>query len=345
MKAVHLTNREEFRVVDIPAPIIRDSHDVLIKVKSVGVCGSDVHYFKNGGIGDQVITFPFIIGHEVAGIVDAVGNDVTRVKPGDLVAIEPSVSCYACDQCLAGRPHTCRNNLFLGCPGQLSGALAGFLVMPEHNCFPVPHPMGPDSAALCEPLTIGYYGVKQAGDVKDKVIGILGAGPIGLSVLLAAGARGAARVYMTDKLDYRCECATAHGAVWSGNPLKTDVVAEIKEREPLELDMVFECCGDQDAFDQGISLLKPGGTLALIGIPEFERYSFSVDSGRRKEIRIQHIRRQNGCTQEVIDAVVNKSIAADFMITHHFSPEEIDKAFHTAAGYKEHIIKGMIHFD
>jgi L-iditol 2-dehydrogenase len=181
--------------------------------------------------------------------------------------------------------------------------------------------------------------------MKDKVIGILGAGPIGLSTLLAARNRGAARVYVTDKLDYRCHCASSHSAVWAGNPDKTDIVKKINEREPLGLDVVFECCGDQEALDQAFSLLKPGGTLVIIGIPEFDRYSFNVNEGRRKEISIQNIHRQNDCTREVIDLVENNKISGDFMITHQFPFTEVNEAFHMVAGYEGDIIKGMIHFD
>ncbi|MBN2442125.1 MAG: alcohol dehydrogenase catalytic domain-containing protein [Spirochaetales bacterium] len=344
MKAIQLAAKQKLTLVDIPHPVLRKDTDVLIKVEAVGVCGSDVHYYNNGCIGDQIITFPFIIGHELAGIVEQVGSKVKRVKPGDRIAVDPAVSCYTCDQCKAGRPHTCRHLSFLGCPGQLAGCLAEYIIMPEQSCYPVPPDMTREIAALCEPLTIGYYAVHRTGDVRNKTIGILGSGPIGMSVMLACLLKGAEKIYMTDKLDYRCDMASKHGAVWTGNPDKVDVVSAILKQEPLQLDYVFECCGKQEAFDQAFSLLKPGGTVAVIGIPEFSRYSFSVDHGRRNEITIQHIRRQNECTLPIVEAVSQNKIFPHFMITHRFTLEESSIAFDLVAGYKDNVMKAMILF-
>lgn len=123
MKTLALTGIRKMELIDRAVPVLKKSDDVLIRIKSVGVCGSDVHYFNEGKIGSQVVEYPFTVGHECSGIVVATGNSVTRVKVGDLVAIDPSIHCGTCDQCRIGRPHTCRNNRFLGCPGQIEGCL------------------------------------------------------------------------------------------------------------------------------------------------------------------------------------------------------------------------------
>ena len=193
----------------------------------VGVCGSDVHYYVRGKIGSQVVKYPFTVGHEGSGIVEAVGSAVTRVKPGDPIAVEPATCCHHCDQCLAGREHTCRNLTFLGCPGQVEGCLSEYIVMKEQSCFPLGDKVTLEEGALSEPLAIGVYAVKQSIPMKGVKIGILGCGPIGLSVLLPAIAQGAEKVYVTDKLDYRVELARKAGAAWGGNPLKEDVVKAV----------------------------------------------------------------------------------------------------------------------
>jgi L-iditol 2-dehydrogenase len=122
---------------NIPDPEIKNPNDVLIRMKIVGVCGSDVHYYTQGKIGSQVVEYPFTVGHEGAGIVEAVGSAVTKVKPGDRIAVEPAMSCWECDQCKAGRPHTCRKLHFLGCPKQADGCLSEYIVMPEECCLKI----------------------------------------------------------------------------------------------------------------------------------------------------------------------------------------------------------------
>jgi len=273
-----------------------------------------------------------------------VGADVRRVRPGDRVAIEPAVSCHACDQCLAGRENTCRRLRFLGCPGQMAGCLSEYLVMPEQCCYPIPATMSFEEAALAEPLSIGLYAVERSVPMAGAKIGILGLGPIGLSVLLPALA-GGATVYGTDLLDERCRLARQQGAAWTGNPGREDVVAAIEEREPLLLDAVFECCGRQEALDQALGLLRPGGRLMLIGIPEFDRFSFSAETARRQELCLQNVRRQNACVQAALDLVTSGRVRPGFMVTHTYPLARTQEAFEQVAAYADGVLKAMIEID
>jgi len=342
MKAAQLTALRQMGIREVPDPVIERPGDVLLAVRAVGVCGSDVHYYSTGRIGSQVVEYPFTVGHEGAGEVVAVGSAVTSVKPGDRVAIDPPVSCHTCDQCLAGREHTCRTLKYLGCPGQIEGCLGELLVMPEECCFPIPDHMSLADAALIEPLSIGVYAVQQSIPMAGAKIGILGMGPIGFSVMLPALADGAAAIYATDRIDARLELAAAHGATWVGNPDTVDVATEIESREPLLLDVIFECCGQQEALDQAMRLLKPGGKLMMIGIPEFDRFSFLAETGRRSEICIQNVRRQNGCVQKAIDLVVDGRIDPSFMITHRFPFAQTKDAFDLVDSYEDGVLKAMI---
>lgn len=345
MKAMVLTGINQMEMIDVPDAQIEKENDVLLHLSEVGVCGSDVHYYETGRIGSQVVQYPYRVGHECAAVVKAVGAGVTRVKVGDRVAVDPAMSCWKCDQCKAGRPHTCRTLRFLGCPGQAEGCLSEMLVMPQESCFLLPEGMTLEQGALSEPLTIGYYAVEQSVAMPGARIGILGSGPIGLSVLLAARAMGAEKIYVTDKIDARVDMALGAGADWAGNPARLDPVADISDREPLLLDAVYECCGQPEAVDQAMDLLKPGGKLMLVGIPREERVSFSIDQGRRKEICLQNVRRQNECLQKTLDLMVGGNYSADFMVTHRFPFSESKAAFDLVASYKDGVIKAMIHFD
>ena len=342
MKSFVLTGIRSMEMRDIPAPQIERDTDVLLRLAAVGVCGSDVHYYVTGRIGSQVVQYPFTVGHECAAVVEKVGAGVRRVKPGDRVAIEPAISCGTCDQCKAGRHHTCRVLKFLGCPGQIAGCLSEFMVMPEACCSPPPAAIPIDQAVLSEPLSIGVYAVKLAGLGAGARVGILGSGPIGLSVLLPALAQGAAAVYVTDKLDYRCRAAAGAGATWTGNPEREDVVAAVSAREPLLLDVVFECCGEQAAIDQAVDLLKPGGKLMMIGIPTVDRISLVIDKARRKELCLQNVRRQNHCVQPALDLLASGRIKADFMVTHHVPFAATQAAFDMVDHYRDGVIKAVV---
>lgn len=344
MKTLVLTAIRKIELTDRVKPEIKNPDDVLIQVKSVGVCGSDVHYFTEGKIGSQVVEFPFAVGHECSGIVVETGISVTRVKPGDLVAIDPSIHCGTCDQCLSGRPHTCRHNRFLGCPGQIEGCLSEYIVMPEFTCFPLGESFNPTTAALIEPLTIGTYSVELAKtDFRDKTIGIFGAGPIGLSVLMVLKQELTGRIFCYEPLEFRRQKALQLGADVATNPFTEDAFEVTAAEEPLLLDVVFECSGDQKAVDDATKVLKPGGKLVLVGIPPEAKYVFDMDLMRRKEIAIQNVRRQNHCVEKAIELVSN-GLPIEQMVTHHFMPEQTQQAFDLVASYQDGVIKAMIDF-
>ncbi len=343
MRAALLTGIEKIEIRDIPEPAISRDSEVLVRVGAVGVCGSDVHYYSEGRIGDQIVRYPFLVGHECAGTLEKVGPSVRRLKPGDRVAVDPAIVCGVCDQCLAGRPNTCRRLLYLGTPGQLPGALCERIVMPEDNCFSLPSEMTLEEGVLVEPLSIAVHGLKLADEARPERISILGAGPIGLSVLLAARAAGVSTVFVTDKIDGRVAVAWTAGATWAGNPDREDIVAGIRAFAPGGLDAVFECCGDQSAIDQAVRLLRPGGRLFIIGIPAGDRISFDAHSLRRKELSLHNVRRQRFCIREAIDLIRKKLVDVSFLATHRFALEDARLAFELAAGTRDGVLRAIIH--
>ena len=332
------------QLLDVPRPALTQPTDVLIRVGCVGVCGSDVHYYTTGRIGSQVVQYPFAAGHEFSGTVVETGAEVRNLRPGDRVAVDPAMPCFTCDQCRGGRSHTCRSLRFLGCPGQAEGCLCDYMVMPATSCIVLPAAYSMEQGALLEPLSIGAYAARLGGDLRGKRIAILGCGPIGLSVLLAARQAGAARMYVSDPIAARRAFARQCGATWDGAPAE-DLVATILRHEPLALDVVFECCGQQEAMDQGVELLQPGGRLVLLGIPEVARVSFSIDLLRRRELVIQNVRRQNECMEAAVELLHAFPALATDMITHRFPAEQTQAAFDLVAAYQDDVIKAMIHFE
>jgi L-iditol 2-dehydrogenase len=342
MLEVKLTGIEQMELVETEKPSVLLPEEVLIRIKYIGVCGSDVHYYTEGKIGSQVVQYPFAVGHECSGIIAAKGSSVSNLEIGDLVVIDPSVHCGICEQCLAGRPHTCMNNKFLGCPGQLEGCLTEYITMPASSCFPVTDKMDAEEAALLEPFTIGVYSVKLANVRSDDSVAIFGAGPIGLSILMKLLADNHNYTGIIEPLDYRLDKAGEIGARWLVNPLSEDVISTVPMAAGGLVDIVFDASGDQKAIDDALGILKPGGKLVLVGIPPSAQYVFNMDLMRRKEIFVINVRRQNNCTEEAIELVTSKRVNLKQMVTHYFQLRKTPVAFDMVAGYRDNVIKAMI---
>ncbi len=342
MKAAVLAGLGKIEIRDVPTPRLEKEDDVLLRVGATGLCGSDVHYYRQGRIGDQHVRYPFVVGHECSGIVEKTGPAAARLKKGDRVAVDPAIACGHCDQCRSGRTNTCRSLLYLGTPGQLAGSLREYIVIPERNCYLLGEGMSLAEGALVEPLTIGIYSFRMIDGFRPDAIAVLGSGPIGLSVILAARVYGVRTIYATDRVEARVEAARRAGADWSGNPDRQDIVGEIRGREPGLLDAVYECCGDQAALDQAVELLKPGGRLFIIGIPAEDRVSFDVHKIRRWEISVHNVRRQRGCIPEAIGLIESGRADVRFMATHEFGLDEAPAAFDLVRGYHDGVIKAVV---
>ena len=342
MKAAFLTGLRQMEIRETDAPSIGRDDEVLLRVEVVGVCGSDVHTYKTGQIGGQAVKYPWTVGHECAATVAETGSAVANLPLGQRVVVDPLLVCGECDQCLSGRRHTCRNQRFLASPGQAPGALAEYLVMPAECCFPIPDAMSFDQAVMVEPFSIGLYAQRMANMPPGGSATILGCGPIGLSVLLALKAAGATRTYCTDLLGERLALAEWLGADWTGDPDAQDVVAEITALAPEGVDRVFECAGEQETVDQAVALLKPGGMLVMIGIPEVDRISLPIHIMRRREITFQNVRRQNECIGPAIEMIAAGAVDVDPLMTHHFDLAHSRDAFELVADYRDGVVKAMV---
>jgi threonine dehydrogenase-like Zn-dependent dehydrogenase len=225
----------------------------------------------------------------------------------------------------------------------LSGALAEYVVLPAECCTVVPDALDDDEATVVEPFSIGLYAAQMAQLAPGARVGIIGSGPIGLCTLLAIRGLTHATVYVTDLLDERLAVARTCGADWTGNPRQQDVVKSIRQVEPFGLDAVFECAGEQEALDQGLELLQPGGALLVIGIPEVDRISLDINLMRRNELRLLNVRRQNECVAAAVEMIAGGRVNIRPLVTHHFPLDQAPQAFELVAERRDGVLKAMIH--
>ena len=344
MKAIFLTGIRKTEVKDIPIPEIKEPDHVLLKTRVAGICGSDLHYFISENVGGDTVPYPCLVGHECSAEIVKVGSEVKEFKPGDLVAVEPSISCGVCDQCLSGRFNTCRKIKFLGHPGELNGCFAEYFVMPAKNLFKLPETSLTELAMLAEPLSIAIHAFNLASLENRDRVGVLGTGPIGLSLILWLKTHGFASIYATDRSEARVQAALKAGASWAASVEEEDIVKEIMTRQPLGLEAVFEVSGDQEAIDQAVDIVKPGGKIIQVGIPLPEKISYRISKVRRKEITIINSRRQNQCMEKALKAILEKQLDVSWLITHRFSLDEGQQAFTTAADRLDGVLKAAFVF-
>ena len=341
MREALFTALRKIEIAEAPEPVLARPGDVKVRIDRVGICGSDVHYFQHGRIASRVLTYPATLGHECAGTIVEAGEEA-GLTPGTRVAIDPALVCGQCDQCRSGRSNTCREIQFLGTPDEAPGAVADFRILPAGNCLAIPDSLSLDDAALIEPLSVGLHSVRLGELKAGQRIGILGCGPIGLSVLLCAKATTEAiTAYMTDLLEPRLATARTCGADWAGHA-EGSVVEEVLDQEPLGLDCVFECSGDPACIDQAMRMLTPGGRLIMVGIPAASELTFDVHRMRTSELTFRNVRRQEGCMEPAIRLMAEGRLDATSLVTHHFPLEEIEPAFELVAGYEEGVIKAML---
>jgi L-iditol 2-dehydrogenase len=344
MKAVGLFGLRDVRVMEVPKPQAPVADEVLIKVASVGICGSDHHYYSEGEIGGAVVDEGMIIGHEFSGWIADVGPDVDerRLPIGQLVAVEPAISCGTCEFCLKGHPNICPNNLFVGSPNHV-GAMAEYIVMPAENCFPLPDTLTPDQGAMLEPLGVAIHTVDLAHLKVGQSVAVLGGGPIGLLTAAMAKASGAAPVFMTEPIASRREFAKRYAADATFDPDSEDVVARIMEATGGRgVDVAFEAAGASETPDQSARVTCPGGKVVVVGIPDDNTMTMTASEVRRKGLTIKLVRRMKHTYPRAIQLVEDGVIDVDSVATHHFSIEDIDSAFEIVADYKEGVLRAII---
>ncbi len=319
---LHGTNDLRFHEEPIPEP----SYDeVLIRVKAVGICASDLHWVNEGTTGDEVITTPFVLGHELGG--EVVGGDLD----GTRVAVDPCVPCDACEFCLRGDPNLCPDHYFAGQAPQ-DGALREYMAWPMKSIIPIPDSISDDDAAMLEPLGIAIHTV-DLGKVKPGMtVGIYGCGPIGLLVLQMAKVAGASEILASDVLPHRLQTAKEMGAhkTYLANQSGDERTPIMMDTHRLGVDVAFEVAGDNAAVETAIETVKPGGRVVLCGIPSSNRICFTASTARRKGLTIMMVRRMKHTYPRAIKLVETGQIDVHSIVTHHFPLEQAPEAFRVA---------------
>jgi L-iditol 2-dehydrogenase len=319
-------------VEDRPVPRIAPD-EVLVEVGSVGVCGSDVHYYEHGRIGPYVVDAPLILGHEAGGTVVEIGSDVTTLQPGQRVSIEPGVPCRSCEQCLAGRYNLCPDVKFFATP-PYDGAFAQYVAMPAAFVFPIPASISDDAAGLLEPLSVGVWACLRAGVSPGKSVLVTGAGPIGLIAAQAARAYGADDVAVTDVNTYRLELAERLG-------LRAINVAETPlAGSDFAPNVLLECSGNGRATWDAVNTVARAGFVVLVGMGGDEvRLPLSYVQDR--ELVVTGAFRYANTWPIAIKLAASGRVDLDSMVTGHFGLADVEAAL-TSAKTDPHAIKAVV---
>lgn len=269
MRACVIHRAKDLRVEDLPDPAPLQPDEVLVQLGAGGICGSDLHYFHDGGAGDFRLREPLVLGHEVAGKVIATGDRVTALEIGQRVAVNPNRPCFQCRECRAGRPHLCRNVRFFGSAARfphVQGAFVERFVASEAQCQPIPDHLSYPAAACAEPLAVALHAVTRAGPLLGSRVLVTGSGPIGVLVAAACRLAGAAEVIVTDLFDEALAVALAMGATATVNVSET--VSDRIQTSQLadEFQAVFEASGSPAALQFGIQAARPQATVVQVGM-------------------------------------------------------------------------------
>jgi L-iditol 2-dehydrogenase len=317
--------------------------EVLLRMRSVGICGSDVHYWVEGRIGDFIVRDPMVMGHESSGVVMETGEGVTDLKPGDRVAIEPGVPCRTCSFCKAGRYNLCPDMRFCATP-PIDGSLANYYVHASDFCYKLPDHVSFDEGALLEPLSVGVHACNRAGVSLGSKVLICGAGPIGLVCLLTAKACGASETIITDLDAGRLEMAKKLGATHTVKVTTRDsneLAKLIETTLGCKPDQTIECSGAQPSIATAIYATRSGGTLVLVGLGAPEVKLPIVDACIR-EVDIRGIFRYCNCYPTALEMVSSGKVDVKPLITHYYKLDQTLDAFERAKTGAGGAIKVMI---
>lgn len=326
MKVALMTEPGKLSIVKRDIPKIKDD-EVLVKIQHVGLCGSDLHYYENGRIGDFIVKKPIVLGHEAAGEVIEVGKDVKTLEKGNLVALEPGITCGKCDFCKSGKYNLCADVEFLATP-PYDGAFVEYIAYPEDMCFKLPQGMDTVEGALIEPLAVGFHAANQANAQIGESAVVLGAGCIGLVTLMSLLARGVKEVYIVDLINLRLEKAEEIGAKKVLNAKDVNIIDEImKLTNNQGVDIVIETAGSKVATQQTVDLVKRGGRIVLVGLAANPVIDYDFGKLQAKEALINTVFRYRNIYPAAIKAVSDKTIDLKQIVSDTFGLSEIKKAF------------------
>ena len=341
MKSVQLVAPRTLEVREMPYAADPGPGEILIQLRSVGICGSDMHWYLEGNVYGYPAAYPQVLGHEPAGEVVALGSGVTHLKPGDRVSIEPTVSCGHCEYCLRGQHNNCVSGVFMGSP-QLPGLLREYATIPAHNATPVPASFNYTQASLIEPVAVIMHMLELVDIHPGDTVAVLGAGPMGLLAAAIARHAGATQILVADKLPHRIRMAQNLGATVAV-PISQFRDAVLDKTRGRGVDVSIDAAGAAETINTALAVTRMGGTFVLIGIPNHVPVAVDLYSLQAKEIRFQPVKRSNHRAQPAI-ALLAAGAIPEAIVTHRVSLEQAPAAFEMLAEYRDGIGKLAVEF-
>lgn len=324
---------------DIPVP---KDDEVLVKLEYVGICGSDLHYYESGAIGDYVVKPPFVLGHEPGGVVVEVGKNVSHLKVGDRVALEPGKTCGHCEFCKEGKYNLCPDVIFFATP-PVDGVFQEYVAHEADLCFKLPDNVSTLEGALIEPLAVGFHAAIQGDAHLGQKAVVMGSGCIGLVSMMALKARGVSEVYVVDIMEKRLDKAMELGADGVINGAKEDVVSKVMELTGGKgADLVIETAGTEITTRQAISLTKKGSTIVLVGYSKSGEMTLPMSLALDKELTFKTVFRYRNIYPMAIDAVAKGKVNLKGIVTDIFTLDQAQEAMDHSVHNKADIVKAVI---
>ena len=341
MKVVVMEGIGKMGYTQRPIPVPK-ANEVLVKLEYVGICGSDMHYYETGAIGDYVVKPPFVLGHEPGGTVVEVGRDVMHLKVGDRVALEPGKTCGHCEFCRQGKYNLCPDVVFFATP-PVDGVFQEYVAHEADLCFKLPENVSTLEGALIEPLAVGFHAANQGGAHAGQTAVVMGAGCIGLVSMMALKAEGVSRVYVVDVIPKRLEKALELGADGVINGKDQDAVEAIRQLTGgTGCDLVIEAAGTEITLRQAIHMTKKGAVIVQVGYSKSGEITLPMSLALDKELTFKTVFRYRHIYPMAIDAVASGRVNLKGIVTDCFDFDDIQNAMDRSIADKANIVKAVV---
>lgn len=347
MQVAKLYGPKDIRIETDPNPPAPQAGEILLNIKAVGLCGSDLHMYETGRIGYTDATEPFILGHEFMGVVAAVGEGAldgmhNPLQVGQRVAVEPAVPCWRCELCENGHPNLCPNHYFYGLFPE-DGALREQMIVSARNCFPMPDSLSDETGPLLETLGIAIHAIDFSKIRIASSVAVIGAGPVGLLITRLAVLMGASQVFSFDKLDWRVNKAREWGATHAYNVENCDPVQAVMDvTNGRGVDIAIEAAWADHSVQQAANMARYGGRLVLVGIPNDDTLRLQHSIARRKGLTIIMSRRMKHTYPRAIDLATSGKVNLEELVSHKFDLSKTAEAYASNLAYDQGINKVIL---
>jgi L-iditol 2-dehydrogenase len=341
LRIAELIQPHKFQMIEGPVPDPGPG-EVQARVASVGVCGSDLHYFSDGSVGDVPCVYPMVMGHEPAGTITKTGAGVTGWSPGDRVALEPARYCYHCEFCRSGRHNLCANIRFMSMP-QDPGFFREYVTLPAANLLALPQGLSMEEGTLFEPLAVALHSMQFAALRLGETVAVFGAGPIGLLTVAVLRASGAGRIWVVEPVAARREIACQMGANAAIDPAAADPIRQIlTETGERGVDVAIDCAAKGESMNQCAHVTRNAGRVVVTGIPSVSRVPLEFHVLRRKEVAVFNVRRSNHEAEAALEMLKEHRARFAPMLTHSLPLDKVERAFTILERYEDGVGKMLI---